>query len=943
MTPASAERPAQAEFHSLPPREVTEALGTDAACGLSPEEVDQRLARAGHNELEEKPPESFLHLLLGQFKGFLVLILIAAAVVSFLLGEWVDAGAIILIVILNAIIGVVQESKAENAMAALRKMAAPDARVVRAGRTLVVPSRDLAPGDIVLLEPGNLVPADLRLLETMNLRVEEASLTGESVPVEKNAEALVERAAALGDRCTMAWMSTTVTFGRGRGVVTETGMRTQIGLIASMLQERVKRDTPLQKRLAQMGRSLGIAALAVCGLVFLLGIIEGHNVLTMFLTAVSLAIAAVPEGLPAVVTVCLALGMREMIARHALIRKLPAVETLGSATVICTDKTGTLTQNEMTASQLWADEQIIAITGEGWQPRGELQKDGGRADFEQCGTVRLLLQAAMLASDARLELEGACAPGGASGVGQAEPRYRMVGDPTEGALVVAAAKAGLHRDKVEALFPRVAEFGFDAERKRMSTVHRVPAASVGRDAAGVGAGSPYVLFVKGAPDLLLDRCSYGQKQGRVEELSTEERGRILEINGQLASRALRVLGVAYGSLDELPHASDSDSVERRLTFLGLVGMMDPARPEAAAAIDLAHRAGLKVIMVTGDYAETAAAIGKKIGLLHENGGRGVPLAAALSGRDIDALDDGALADALERTTIFARVSPQHKVRIVQALQDRGHVVGMTGDGVNDAPALKRADIGIAMGLTGTDVTRETADMVLTDDNFASIISAVEQGRIIFSNIRKFVCFLLSCNLGEIGTIFLGTLFGWPIPLTAIQILWMNLVTDGAPALALGLEKGEPGIMDRPPRPPSEPIINRPMVLGLALQAVSITAVTLLAFWLGRNVFGTVSAGRTMAFIVLSGCQLVRAYTNRSEVASLFSLGVFSNKWMQYATISSAVLLLLVVYVPGLNRVFDAEPLSLLQWAYLAPLLILPAVVDELAKLVRRMQERRRLP
>ncbi len=905
-------------------------METDPAAGLAPAVAAERLAATGRNELAEKPRPGFLSLLVDQFKDFLVLILIGAAVVSIVLGEWVDAAAIVLLVILNAVIGVIQESRAEQALAALRRMAAPDARVVRGGRSLVVPSRDLVPGDVVLLEAGYHVPADVRLTETANLRVEEASLTGESVPVEKQADAVVEESAALGDRTSMAWMGTTVTFGRGRGIVTGTGMGTQIGLIAAMLQDDVAPETPLQKKLTQVGKWLGIGALVICAVVFLVGVIEGRNILTMFMTAVSLAIAAVPEGLPAIVTICLALGMQEMIKRHALIRRLPAVETLGSATTVCTDKTGTLTQNEMTATHLWADGGLFTITGEGWQPRGEVQEEARRAELRDHAAVRFLLQAGMLASDARLEVESTAG---------AETVHRMVGDPTEGALVVAAAKAGLHREKVERLYPRVAEIPFDAERKRMSTIHRLPSGAMpGPEAVGVpGPGAaPFVMFVKGAPDLLLEQCSFLRRAGETLPLTPSDRRAILEVNAGLAARALRVLGVAYRTLAGLPAGAAPPALEAALTFVGLIGMMDPARPEAAPAIQKAHAAGIDVIMVTGDYPETAAAIGRKIGLCGETGG-------VLAGRQIEAMDDAALAAALDTTTVFARVSPQHKVRIVDSLRAKGRVVGMTGDGVNDAPALKHADIGIAMGITGTDVTRETADMVLTDDNFASIIAAVEQGRIIFSNIRKFVYFLLSCNLGEIGTIFLGTLLGWPIPLTAIQLLWMNLITDGAPALALGMEKGEPGIMTRPPRPVREPIISGSMAIGLAVQAVAITAVSLYALWVGMRVFGAAGIGQTMAFVTLSGCQILRAYTTRSERASVFALGVFSNAWMQYAALSSGALLMAVVYIPGLNGVFNAVPLTGAAWLYLAPLLVIPAIADELLKLGFRLGHRRAAP
>jgi Ca2+-transporting ATPase len=914
-------------WHSLSAQRVAASLETDLERGLQGEEAARRLLRIGPNELAEKPRPHFLALLLSQFNNFLILILLAAAMVSTALGEFLDAGAIVLIVILNAVLGVIQESKAEEALAALKKMAAPDARVLRGSATLSIPARELVPGDLVMLEAGGYVPADLRLVETANLRVEEASLTGESVPVEKSASAVMETDALLGDRRTMAFLGTMVSFGRGRGIVVETGMRTQIGLIARMIQEDEGEDTPLQKKLSQMGKWLGIGALAICAFVFLAGVIEGRDLLTMFLTSVSLAIAAVPEGLPAIVTICLALGMREMIKRHALIRKLPAVETLGSATVICTDKTGTLTQNEMTVSRLYADGEMLSVTGEGYQPLGEVRKDGARAELRDYSSVRLLLQSAMLASDAHLEMIEE---------GEAAGRWRMVGDPTEGALVVAAGKTGLRREKAEALFPREAEIPFDSERKRMTTLHRAPRSPAHgeKEAVPMTGSFPCVALVKGAPDLILERCSAVENRGEVRRLTPEDRRDIIAVNGKFASEALRVLAVAYRPLDALPASPAVEEVEKDLIFVGLIGMMDPARPEAAGAIDTARKAGLKVIMVTGDYRDTAAAVGRSIGLVAEGD-------TVLSGADIDAADDESFSLQVERTGVFARVSPQHKVRIVDSLKKRGHIVGMTGDGVNDAPALKRADIGISMGITGTDVAKETADMILTDDNFASIISAVEQGRIIFSNIRKFVFYLISCNLGEIGTVLLGTLFGWPLPLTAIQLLWTNLITDGAPALALGLEKGEPDIMRMPPRPTTEPIIGRAMLLGLALQTLAITSVSLFAFWLGFNVLHSVDAARTMAFVTLSGCQLVRAYTNRSERASLFSIGVFSNKWMQYAALSSTVLLLAVIYIPFINRVFNVIPLGLSAWGYLIPLILLPAVIDELTKLGMRRADTRR--
>ena len=929
MTASGASEPPR--VHSLAPRAVEKKLDTDMAAGLTTAEAARRLAADGPNELPQKPPASFLSHLADQFKDFLVLLLIGAAFVSLLLGEWLDAIVIVLLVILNAAIGVVQEYKADRALASLRKLAAPEARVIRSGRNEQVAARTLVTGDMVLLETGSIVPADLRLTESVNLQLQESSLTGESVPVEKRAEASLEDGTPIAEQCTMAWMGTAVTHGRGRGMVTGTGRATQIGLIAAMLEEDDSQGTPLQNKLAEVGRALGFAALGTCAVVFAVGIIQGRDILMMFLVSVSLAIAAVPEGLPAIVTVCLALGMREMIERHALIRRLTAVETLGSATVICTDKTGTLTQNEMTAAVLWTDGEILSITGEGWQPRGEVQRDGRRVELRGDGSPLLLLQAGMLASDARLEPDSAAVSRPGADSPSTPAPWRLIGDPTEGALVVAAAKAGLQRHSVDAHYPRVAEIPFDSERRRMSTIHRVPGpGAVITGAAAVGVDAPYVMFVKGAPDLLMERCSRKGSGNTVSVFTDENRITAHAAATQLAAQALRVIGVAYRPLPSVPADLAAADVETGLTFLGLIGMRDPARPEAGPAVETARRAGIRVIMATGDGAQTAAAIGRTVGLLRAG-------EAVLTGTQIDALDDNGLSTALADASVFARVSPRHKVRIVDALRGAGHVVGMTGDGVNDAPALKHADIGIAMGRGGTDVTRETADMVLTDDNFASIIAAVEQGRIIFSNIRKFVSFLLTCNVGEIGTIFFGILLGWPVPLTAIQILWMNLLTDGAPALALGMEKQEPGIMDRPPRPTGQPIIDRSMVLGLALQGVAITAVTLLAFRIGLT--ESVAAARSMAFVTLSGCQVLRAYTNRSERASVFSLGVFSNRWMQYAALSSITLMLAVIYVPGLDTVFNAVPLTLAQWARLAPLLVLPAVVDELTKWALRARER----
>jgi Ca2+-transporting ATPase len=803
----------------------------------------------------------------------------------------------------------------------------------------------LVPGDIVFLDAGSYVPADLRLVETANLKIDEASLTGESVPVEKRADTTLSQKVPLGDRRNLAFMGTTVTYGRGAGVVVETGMQTEIGLIAEMIQSYEEEATPLQRRLDQLGRWLGWGTLIISGIVFIEALIQDTNLSTitaeglipyvvqtqeqiveLFIVAVSLAVAAVPEGLPAVVTIVLALGMQEMVRRHALIRRLPAVETLGSATVICSDKTGTLTQNEMTASRLYVANLRLDVGGEGYQPEGRFTNYGDPADPYDHPEVLALLTGGLLASDAQLERVSSEETGPES-----EREYRMVGDPTEGALVVAAAKAGLWRDEVEDRLPRVAEIPFDSDRKRMTTIHR--GQSRGLEESG---GAEYVAYVKGAPDVMLSLCDTILEDGVDVPLTPGRRQHIENVIRDLGGDGLRVLAVAYRHLEEVPDEMDPNEVERNLSLIGLVAMTDPARPEVKPAVEKARKAGIRTMMITGDYPDTARAIAEEINLVRSENGR------VLTGADLEGMSDEDLLGEIDDVDVFARVSPQHKVRIVEALKARDQVVAMTGDGVNDAPALKRASIGVAMGITGTDVTKETADMVLTDDNYASIVSAVEQGRIIYSNSRKFVYFLLSCNMAEIMVIFLGTLFGSGSPLNAIQLLWLNLLTDGAPALALGLEKGDPDIMDRPPRPVREPIINRLMTIGISVQTVAITGAVLAAFYIGKMWEpGNALLAGTMAFVTLSASELVRAYTARSERASLFRLGVFSNKYMQYAVVVSLLLLLAVVYVPFLQPIFDTVPLGLREWSVILPLLLVPSVAAEVTKLVIREEEQPR--
>ena len=945
------------KWHALDIDAGVQKLGTDIRNGLTASEVQKRLETYGYNELAEKAPPTFLDRLWASLSEFIVMILIVSAIISAILGDFIEAGAIIAIVILNTAISIIQEGKAEQALAALKKMAAPEAHVIRDGTRVMVPSRELVPGDLVLLEAGSIVPADLRLVQTMNLKAEEASLTGESVPVNKNAQHVLDPNSGLGDQHNMTFMSTTITYGRGQGVVVATGMKTAIGQIAELIQSVEDEDTPLQRKLADVGKTLGIASLAICGLVFLVGMLRplliGATVgwglqewidhsKEFFMLAVSLAIAAVPEGLPAVVTICLALGMQEMVKRHALIRRLPAVETLGAATVICSDKTGTLTQNQMTTTRIWVDGRTYEVTGRGYTPEGVFMFDGEEVmRVDDHSVLQTALWGGVLCNDAILEPH-------------TDTQYRMIGDPTEGAMVVSGAKAGFWREKLENTFPRVNEIPFDSDRKRMTTIHDLEPAEKKNISPLPGGGKDnYIAIVKGAPDLVLDCCTSILTADGPEPLTDARRQEILDANAAQASQALRVLAVAYRPLTEVPEEPHPPEIERDLVFVGLQGMIDPARPEVLPAVQKAQGAGLRTIMVTGDYAATAAAIAGEIGILREGH-------VAVSGAELEAMSDEELDKVIDKVDVFARVAPHHKMRIVAALRKRNNIVAMTGDGVNDAPALKQADIGVAMGITGTDVTKQTADMVLTDDNYVSIVSAIEQGRIIYSNIRKFVYFLLSCNVAEIAILFISTIFGWSPPLTAIQLLWLNLLSDGAPALALGLEKGDPDLMDRPPRPPDEPVINREMWVGVAIQTVAITAAVLGAYLLGWKVFGPEHAllrgfvegtpafdefvlltSETMAFVTLVASELLRAYTSRSERYPLFKLGVFTNKWMQYAIGFSMFLLFLVVYipVPAIRQIFNTTPITLNEWVPMLPLILLPSVAAETQKWYFNRQKR----
>ncbi len=916
-------------WHALSREEVLEKLDSGLEEGLSTKEAEKRQKKYGPNQLAEGKKITFWQMVYDQLNNFVIIMLMVAAVISAIVGEPVDSIAIVAIVILNTVMGVVQDSRAQEELEALKKMASPEAQVLRDGHQVSIPSRELVPGDIVFLETGNYVPADVRLIEAVNLKIEEAALTGESVPVEKNAANVMDADATLGDRKNTAFSGTVVTYGRGKGVAVSIGMNTQMGLIATMLQSVEDEETPLQRRLDQLGKTLGWATIAISGLVLISGLIEGGNLLDMFMIAVSLAIAAVPEGLPAVVTISLALGMREMVKKNALIRRLSSVETLGSATVICSDKTGTLTQNAMTVTRVWVDGKSLEITGSGYEPAGDFQDKGKTVEVRRYPGISTALWVGTINNDAQLEKMEE--DGGET--------YRIIGDPTEGSILVAAAKAGSLAEDLNKAYPREAEVPFDSDRKRMVTVHEVkkPKDNDLSPFDGENAKESYVIAVKGAPDVVLKLCNRTQKMDNtVEALDDKKRKEILAANDSMTKDALRVLGMAFRVVSAKPDQVDSETLEQDLIFAGLVGMIDPAREEVKPALLKAIGAGIRTIMITGDYPNTAKAIAESIGLLR-------PGHKVRTGADVDEMSDEALKEEVDEIDVFARVSPEHKMRIVNALRSNGQVVAMTGDGVNDAPAIKASDIGIAMGITGTDVAKETADMVLTDDNYASIVSAVEQGRIIYSNIRKFVYFLISCNMAEIMIIFLPTMFGRFLfpkaaelgllsPLEPIQLLWLNLVTDGAPALALGTEKGDPDIMNQNPRPPKEPIINRFMLLGVIVQTIAIAATTLIAFNLGLNQTDPRYA-ETLAFATLVFSELIRAYTSRSERYPILKIGIFSNKWMNLAVLGSGALMLLVMYVPFLQKLFNTVSLGWTEWRMIIPLFLIPSIAAEAVKYV----------
>ncbi|MEM2050066.1 MAG: cation-translocating P-type ATPase [Thermoproteota archaeon] len=903
-------------WHAMNPDEVLKELGVGRE-GLSSEEALERLKKHGYNELVERKKTGPLQIFLNQFKDVFVIMLLIAILLSVVIGwyksttstghndgsldEYIDAITIGAIVALNAVVGFVQEYRSEKAIEAMKKLTAPRARVLRDGKETIIPAREVVPGDIILIETGDRIPADGRLLETVELKTDEAALTGESTPVNKSVETLDEKT-PVSDRKNMVFMGTYTTYGRGKAVAVATGMETEFGKIAEMVQAVEEEETPLKQKLEKFAKKLGMLIIVVCAIVFILEILrEGthlENIVDMFMTAVALAVSAVPEGLPAVVTVSLALGARELAKRNAVLRRLAAAETLGATTVICSDKTGTLTKGEMTVRKIYVGGKTIEVTGVGYEGKGEFLVGGTPINPKNDAGLYLLLKAAALCTNAQYDGKN------------------IIGDTTEGALIVAAAKAGMAKEELEKTYRRINEVPFTSERKRMTTVHNTPEGEL-------------VAYVKGAPEVILERCKHIWVEGKIEELSEIKRAEILQVNERMANEALRVLGVAF---KELPHPSavkfDEETLESGLVFIGLVGMIDPPREEAKLAVKKCEEAGIKTVMITGDHKLTAVAIARELGILKSE------TSITLTGFELDSMSEEEFDKIVEKVSVYARVSPEHKLRIVKALKKKGHIVAMTGDGVNDAPALKQADIGVAMGVTGTDVTREAADIVLADDNFATIVSAVEGGRTIYDNIRKFSFFLMRCNFDELMLIGTFALLGLELPLTAGMILWLNLVTDGGPALALTMDPPEKDVMKRPPRNPNEGVLHGRLASIIVTFILQFTLTGGLFYWQYYLLPGPLTQvklaqARTMAFVRATLQELFVVWNCRSEKRSLWRMGRenFNNKFLIASVIVSAIATILVPFFGLMGTVWLDDPL---EWtiaivASLSGLFILPEV------------------
>jgi Ca2+-transporting ATPase len=909
-----------ADWYKKSTSEVISELKSSPANGLEQADANQRLGQYGPNELVDRGGKSPWKILLEQLTGIMTVVLLISAVISFFLRDYEDAIAILAIVVLNTLLGFSQEYRAEQAMAALKKMAVPNVKVRRSGHVQEISARELVPGDMVLLEAGNLIPADGRLVESINLRIQESVLTGESEPIEKITEALQQDNLALGDQRNSAFMGTIITYGRGLLLITETGMRTELGKIAAMLQSVSQEATPMQRRLEQLAKILAAAALVIVAVVFALGLLRGEEIRLMFMTSISMAVAAIPEGLPTVVTIGLALGAQAMLKRKSLIRKLPAVETLGSVTVICSDKTGTLTENRMTVTFLdVANHQIdLKERLQDFSPR--LRRAEADPSLANEPAINLLLAGGALCNDAILEASS-----------QGEDEFSSVGDPTEGALVIAAARADLWKEELDRAAPRISELPFDSDRKRMTTVHKIESGSGLAKTMSIDpdfTSSAYLALTKGAVDGMLDNSSRIWVDGSILPFDEAWRERTQAANNRLAQNGMRVLGLAYQLRQSSDTAHSDQPLEKDMVFVGMIGMIDPARPEVKQAVQLALSAGIRPIMITGDHPLTALSIARDLGITRNN--------QVVTGQELSLMSMEDLSKAVKATSVFARVSPEHKLKIVQALQEQGEVVAMTGDGVNDAPALKKADIGVAMGITGTDVSKESADMVLLDDNFATIVAAVEEGRRIYDNIRKFIKYALSSNTGEIITMLIAPFLGMPLPLLPLQILWVNLVTDGLPGLALTLENAERNTMRRPPYPPKENVLARGM--GWSILWIG-GLVGLLTVGVGYWAWLTGQSGwRTMAFTTLTLTQMGNVLALHTGRESFTSKAFFANKALLGSVLLTIVLQLAVVYIPFLQPIFETEPLSALQLGVTFLVSIALFFIIELGKLVSRRRE-----